>query len=48
MRERAALAIALTGIVLAPVLTPQYGYAVGVGAAAIFAAVGIALFPERA
>lgn len=46
MRARAALAIALFGVVVSPLIAPQFGSVIGVGLAAVSAAVGIALFPE--
>lgn len=46
MKARAALAIALFGIVLAPLVAPVYGPAASVGLAAVTSTIGIALFPE--
>lgn len=46
MRARFALAIALFGLVVSPLLAPQYGITFAIGVSAISAAAGIALFPE--
>lgn len=45
-RARVALATALIGIVLAPVLGASVGLVPAVSVSAILAAIGIALFPE--
>lgn len=47
MRAKAALAIALFGLVVSPIVGSVAGSLAGVAFAAILAAVGIALFPER-